>query len=88
MDAVRLLSPVICENKCEWRNLQGGSASAEAADLPMRLPPNVIDSAMVSLAATIANLDLVLTVDTLAAHLAGALGIRTWVMLKYQADWR
>ena len=40
------------------------------------------------LAATIGNLDLILTVDTLAAHLAGALGVPTWLLLKQEADWR
>jgi len=42
----------------------------------------------VPLAATIANLDLIITVDTLAAHLAGALGIPVWVLLQHAADWR
>jgi ADP-heptose:LPS heptosyltransferase len=40
------------------------------------------------LAATISRLDLVITVDTLAAHLAGALGVPAWVMLRHEADWR
>ncbi len=39
-------------------------------------------------AAIIANLDLVITIDTAVAHLAGALGAATWVMLKYSPDWR
>jgi hypothetical protein len=39
-------------------------------------------------AATIAGLDLVITVDTLAAHLAGALGVPVWLMLHFAADWR
>jgi len=39
-------------------------------------------------AAIIANLDLVLTIDSAVAHLAGALGAKTWVMLKYAPDWR
>ena len=39
-------------------------------------------------AAMIANLDLVITVDTMVAHLAGALGVPVWVMLHTAADWR
>ena len=34
------------------------------------------------------NLDLVITVDTSIAHLAGALGKPVWVLLGPNADWR
>ena len=34
------------------------------------------------------NLDLVVTVDTSVAHLAGAMGLRTWILLPYNAEWR
>lgn len=34
------------------------------------------------------TLDLLITVDTMLAHLAGALGIRTWTLLPFEGDWR
>jgi hypothetical protein len=39
-------------------------------------------------AATISQLDLVLTVDTMMAHLAGAFGMPVWTMLCCDCDWR
>jgi len=39
-------------------------------------------------AALIEEIDLLVTIDTAAAHLGGALGKRTWVLLASQADWR
>ena len=39
-------------------------------------------------AALLQALDGVVTVDSTVAHLAGALGCKTWIMLPYHADWR
>lgn len=39
-------------------------------------------------AAVIKELDLVITVDTAVAHLAGALGKDVWVLIPYAPDWR
>jgi len=40
------------------------------------------------MAARMLQLDLIISVDTMAAHLAGALGRPTWVLLNQQCDWR
>ncbi|MBV8866270.1 MAG: hypothetical protein JO210_12830 [Acidobacteriaceae bacterium] len=39
-------------------------------------------------ASLVRTLDLVVTVDTMMAHLAGALGRPVWTLLPYQSDWR
>jgi hypothetical protein len=39
-------------------------------------------------ASVIAGLDLVITVDTAVAHLAGALGKPVWLLLQHSPDWR
>ena len=39
-------------------------------------------------AAACANMDLIISVDTAVAHLAGAIGCRTNLLLHYQSDWR
>ena len=42
----------------------------------------------VETAALIEHLDLVVSVDTAIAHLAGALGREVWIPLRYKPDWR
>lgn len=39
-------------------------------------------------AALISHLDLVISADTMTAHLAGALGCPVWIFLPFLADWR
>jgi len=39
-------------------------------------------------ARVVAGLDLVVTVDTACAHLAGALGVPVWILLPHAPDWR
>ena len=46
------------------------------------------DDAFLDTAAVMMNCDLIITSDTAVAHLAGALGCRTWVVLKHVPDWR
>ena len=39
-------------------------------------------------AALVHLMDLVITVDTSVAHLAGALGKEVWILLPFSPDWR
>jgi hypothetical protein len=79
------LAPLLELSDCEFWNLQGPDVDACCDGL--RETARCRDN-LVGLAAVVSTLDLVITVDTLAAHLAGALGVPAWVMLQYAADWR
>lgn len=86
-----MLEPVLRTRGCEFWNLQGGGVRGEWARLERRSGLHAAQgcgASLTHLAALIAQLDLVITPDTLAAHLAGAQGVAAWVMLPYAADWR
>ena len=70
-------------------SLQVGARSAELAslDAPIRdLAPGLTDFA--DTAAALDALDLVISVDTAVAHLAGALARPVWTLLPVAPDWR
>jgi len=46
------------------------------------------EGAFMDTAAILGHLDLFITSDSAIAHLAGALGINTWLILPYAPDWR
>ncbi len=68
-----------------------GEKQIEDINFDLTVLGNDFDSgedAFVDTAAVISNCDLVITCDTAIAHLAGALGCHTWVVLKKIPDWR
>ena len=72
-------------------SLQTGPRASELAAagldrLVVDLAPHLKDFA--ATAAIMNALDLIVTVDTAGAHLAGALGRQTFVLLRYVSDWR
>ena len=64
-------------------HVEFGGALAQVTD-----PDDTGPQAMIETAALVSALDLVITSDTAVAHLAGALGTRTWVVLHADPDWR
>ena len=75
----------------EWVNLQTDATAEEEqalADLGVSRYPNTIHS-FADTAALIMAMDVVISVDTAIAHLSGALGRPTWIMLNwFGTDWR
>ncbi|HEV2957814.1 MAG TPA: tetratricopeptide repeat protein, partial [Xanthobacteraceae bacterium] len=71
-------------------SLQVGERTKDLALLPagkvLDLSPELTNFA--ETAAVLANLDLVISVDTALVHLAGAIGRPCWVMLPFSPDWR
>jgi tetratricopeptide (TPR) repeat protein len=72
-------------------SLQKGPAAKQAADAPaglrlIDLTEQIDDFA--ETAALIANLDLVIAVDTAVAHLSAAMGKPTWLLVAFVPDWR
>jgi len=74
----------------DWYSLQQGRTTPDfsPAARKARLRPLPAEWALVDTAALVSELDLVISVCTSIAHLAGALGRPTWTMLACAADWR
>ncbi|HZB93642.1 MAG TPA: tetratricopeptide repeat protein [Stellaceae bacterium] len=89
--ALERLDPLLALPGIAYVSLQRELRPADAAALARRpaitpLGEHLGDFA--DTAAAVAALDLVVTVDTSVAHLAGAMGKRVWILLPYVPDWR
>ena len=82
--------PLAADGEVEFHSLQFGPAAIERTRVSGLIladhEADVTDFA--DTAALIEQLDLVITVDTAVAHLAGALGKPVWILIHSAPDWR
>ena len=88
---LRTFAPLAGISGVRLVSLQKGPGREQLSELADRM--EVLDLAdelvdFADTAALMSNLDLVITVDTAVAHLAGAMGLPVWVVLPLFPDWR
>jgi hypothetical protein len=76
-------------SRVSWISLQVGSRAEDLLGPAYKVSDfssELVD--FMDTAELIETLDLVITVDTAVAHLAGTMGKKTWVLLPFDPDWR
>jgi Flp pilus assembly protein TadD len=83
------LAPLLHNTQCSFFSLQKGAAASELNEAGLPLHDFSAEWAdFADTAAFIVNLDLIITVDTAVAHLAGALGQPVWLLNRHDTCWR
>ena len=88
---VAVLAPMLARRDVEFHAVQHEAPEDDRAWLAENASVRMHGDDLADFADTAAlldQMDLVVTIDTAVAHLAGALAKPVWVMLPYSADWR
>jgi Tfp pilus assembly protein PilF len=81
-----LLAPLGAIPHVAWHSFQFGAV--DAPPLPGIVDFGDLLKGFPNTACALAEMDLVITVDTVLAHLAGALGVPSFLLLSFIPDWR
>ncbi len=87
----RELAPLASVPGVALFSLQKGFHASELAEVPGGLRITSLEdesTTMADTAAILRNLDLLISIDSMPVHLAGALGVRVWTLLAHAPDWR
>jgi hypothetical protein len=82
------LAPLFARDDVEWHSVQVGEWSSEAHAYPSIVEPAIPLQHFAQTANVVAGMDAVITIDTAVAHLAGSLGVPTFLILSTLADFR
>lgn len=88
---LQALLPLLEIPHTRFFSLQVGEASKELLELPVKIRPKDFSSEIedfTDTASIIHHLDLVISVDTAVAHLAGAMGKKVFLLLPFANEWR
>ena len=88
---LQVLAPLLATPGVSFISLQKGAPAEETASLPEGLTLHDFTAELhdfADTAALTASLDLVISVDTAVAHLAGALGKPVWLLNRFDSCWR
>jgi Flp pilus assembly protein TadD len=88
-------APILRSPQLGFVSLQYGDCAAEIAQAQLRMGVEILHDPGVDplasiddLAAQVAAMDLVISVDNSTVHVAGALGVPVWALLPWLPDWR
>ena len=88
---LKYFSTLFLIDRCKYYSFQLTNIDFESNDIKEKsqiidLSPYIQNYS--DTAALLKNIDILITIDTSIAHLAGAMGIRTYLMLPYDSEWR
>jgi ADP-heptose:LPS heptosyltransferase len=84
------LSPLLTTENCQFYSCQKGAGIEQLEDFK---DANIIDLGSTfdnysDTAAALTNLDILITIDSSILHMAGALGVKTFLLLPHASEWR